>query len=240
MGAASAEKARLEFDEDKVVEIVMSTYRDVADRSGLSWKFVGRSTSDAGIRPATPDDSRAVANLHTGVIDTGFLSALGPSFLDLLYRSLIRSSNGEVFVAELDGAVVGFVAGTEETGAFYREFMRRHALAAAFRLIPALIQPRALRRIWETFRYGTTGDEEVSAELLSMAVAGSARGRGIGGDLVSTLLEGAAGKRIRSMKVVVGSANEPAIRLYRSRGFIDGRKIEVHAGEPSLELIWHS
>lgn len=240
MGAASAEKARREFDEDRVVDIVMGTYREVADRKGLSWKFVDRGTSTAAIRHATRSDSRAIANLHTEMIDTGFLSSLGSSFLGLLYRSLIRSRHGDVFVAEMDDTVVGFVAGTANTGAFYREFMRRHLLVAALVLFPRLIRPRAWRRIWETFRYGTSGDEEVSAELLSMAVAASTRGRGIGGDLVSALLAGAAGKGIRSMKVVVGSSNEPAIHLYRSHGFVDGSVMEVHAGEPSLELTWRS
>lgn len=240
MGAVSAEKARREFDEDRVVDIVMSTYREVADRKGLAWKLVDRGGSAPVIRPASRSDSRAIANLHTEMIDTGFLSSLGPSFLGLLYRSLINSSHGDVFVAEIDKTVVGFVAGTTETGAFYREFLRRHAITAVFHLVPALLQPRTWRRIWETFRYGTSGDDEVGAELLSMAVASPARGRGIGGNLVSTLLEGAAKEGIRSMKVVVGSANEPAIRLYRARGFVDGSKIEVHAGEPSLELTWHS
>jgi glycosyltransferase involved in cell wall biosynthesis len=41
MGRASKERAAQHFNEDKVVEIVMETYRDAARRKGLGWPGSG-------------------------------------------------------------------------------------------------------------------------------------------------------------------------------------------------------
>lgn len=240
MGQASTEKARSDFDERRVVEIVMDTYRSLATEKGLAWKFRGSDTSTVSIRPATTSDSLAIANLHAGMIDSGFLSSLGPSFLDLLYRALISGRYGDVLVAETDNGVVGFVAGTSDTGSFYREFITEHLLQAVVRLAPALTRPRTWRRIWETLRYGSSRDEPVKAELLSMAVAESARRRGVGRRLVSSLIEKNKERKVRAMKVVVGASNESAIRLYQSCGFGEERVFEVHTGESSRELTWRS
>lgn len=237
MGEASVEIARQRFDETRVVEIVMETYRRLAEEKGLAWKYgdIGEPT----LREAVRRDHRAIAALHAGSITSGFLSSLGRPFLGLLYRSLIESERGRVIVAVDEGRVIGFVAGTSDTGAFYREFLRRRFLAGGWRLVPALFRPAAWRQVWETFRYGGH-DTRARAELLSMAVAPSARGRGVGRALVDTLLEEAQSASVRGMTVVVGADNAAAIKLYESAGFGDPVRIEVHRGFPSLELLWQS
>ncbi|MGH3649397.1 MAG: GNAT family N-acetyltransferase, partial [Acidimicrobiia bacterium] len=89
--------------------------------------------------------------------------------------------------------------------------------------------------------YGTSRrDNGVGAELLSMAVAPAVKRRGLGTRLVGALQDEAASKGLRAMKVVVGSGNHPAIGLYERCGFGDSQAIEVHSGEPSLELVWRS
>ena len=233
MGQAAHLKARSEFDERLVVGTVLDTYRRQAQRKGLPWP---PSTRDA-IRAATIDDRRAVADLHMQGIASGFLSSLGRGFLATLYSALIADPHSAVIVAENDGTVVGFVAGTTDTGAFYRRFGRRHAISAGVRVLPR-IRPGLIRRVRETRSYGLDGHEAVSAELLSMAVAPAARGRGLANRLGAELLSWAGGRGIGAMKVVVGATNEPAIRVYRKLGFGHDQAIEVHRGEPSVELVW--
>lgn len=236
MGAAAVEKARAEFDERDVVQTVIDAYRDVARDKGLSWAM----TAGAGTvttRKADVGDIRDLAELHKRTISSGFLSSLGTAFLALLYRTLIQDEESRAFVAECGGAVVGFIAGTVDTGAFYRRFLRRHGAVAAVRLVPSLVRPRTLRRIYETLRYGSDGGR-ADAELLAMAVAPRARRKGVGRRLVTSLQEWADEMDITTMKVVVGVENADAIRLYESCGFVDGRTIEVHPGTSSWELVW--
>jgi glycosyltransferase involved in cell wall biosynthesis/ribosomal protein S18 acetylase RimI-like enzyme len=237
MGVSSGIKARSEFDERRVVDIVMKTYFEVARRKGLGWAF-SQPAGEVTIRPARADDALAVAELHRQMISTGFLSSLGTGFLHLLYRSMVEMTGGRVLVAESEGVVTGFVAGTRNTGDFYKRFVRRHGFLAALRAAPTVFKPRVLKGIWETLRYGDKGGSGVTAELLAMAVAPSLQGQGLGTRLVQELLEWAIREGIGAMRVVVGSANYPAIGLYRGMGFGAEQSIEVHKGQPSWELVW--
>jgi glycosyltransferase involved in cell wall biosynthesis/ribosomal protein S18 acetylase RimI-like enzyme len=238
MGKASVARAYELFDEEKVVQIVMATYREQTREKGLEWA-VTRSANEVEIRPGRPPDAAAIAQLHARTISTGFLSSLGPRFLRLLYRALVSGPDTVVLVAVSDEVVVGFIAGTRDTGAFYRDFLRRNALAAAWRLLPTLFRRGTIMRVWETLRYG--GEESgQAAELLSMAVAPAARGRGVGLRLVDDLLTWASDAGIEEMRVVIGAENEIARSVYERAGFTLPRQIEMHRGVPSLELTWRS
>lgn len=57
------------------------------------------------------------------------------------------------------------------------------------------------------------------AEILSVAVAASARGRGLAGRMLHLHLRRLAGLGVRAVFLEVGEDNEPAIRLYASAGF---------------------
>jgi ribosomal protein S18 acetylase RimI-like enzyme len=217
----------------------MDTYRRVAKRKGLDWALA-HETEDTGLRPAEPGDVTAIAELHRRGIHTGFLAALGRGFLEELYLVMLADPRSTVIVAELDDAVVGFIAGTAHTGALYKRFLRTRSLRAAARAGWRLMRPTVLRKGYETFRYGKSEHErtEVAAELLAMAVAPRLRGRGVGKELVTALLGWAGEESLQSMRVVVGAGNEAAITLYQRCGFGDPRPREVHAGSPSWELVW--
>lgn len=67
----------------------------------------------------------------------------------------------------------------------------------------------------------TSPDEHGHVELLSMWVAPSARGRGVGDALISEVVAWASDQRATHLvlKVVVGNA--PAMALYRRNGFVE-------------------
>lgn len=240
MSRASAQRAIQNFDENRVVEIVMGCYRSVLESRGLAWKRPS-SQFQHSLRDGVATDSKSIAKLHHEGIGTGFLSSLGPGFLEVLYRTMIDSVRASVIVVESDGAVVGFVAGTVDTGAFYRDFFRRKVLTAAFRTLPSLLRPSTWRNLWETTRYGGESlGASVSAELLSMAVAPEARRSGVGAELVESLQGWYEQKGVDSAKVVVGADNAPAISLYSRCGFEEPRELEVHRGVRSIEMIWRA
>lgn len=239
MSEASIAKARAEFDERLVVERVFQAYRDVAERKGLAWQFTDRSSEPASIEVATQHDALGIARLHERMIATGFLSALGPRFLTLLYRSLIGDEEAVVLVAREREETVGFIAGISDTSGFYKRFLKTRFLAAVWRLLPVIFRPSLWKGMFETLRYGGT-ESSANAELLSMAVAPSARRKGLGQRLVGELLSRSEAKGIDTMKVVVGADNGPAIALYRSCGFDEGHRMNVHGEDPSWELIWRS
>lgn len=190
------------------------------------------------IRVATAADTRRAAQLHADSITEGFLPRLGPRFLERLYRSVVKDDGSFLLVAEnTDGTLVGMIAGTQDTRALYRRFVRRDGVRAA--LVAA---PRVLRNagaVLETLRYGgSTATDLPAAELLALAVDHTARGHGIGRALVDALTVEFARRGTTSSRVVVGAANDSALRLYRECGYHDASIVEVHRNIPSQVLVW--
>jgi glycosyltransferase involved in cell wall biosynthesis/ribosomal protein S18 acetylase RimI-like enzyme len=236
MAVAARSRAVEHFDERKVVAIVMETYRELSRRMGLGL-FDDVEIAAVTLRRAELSDADAVAGLHIAAISEGFLPRLGRGFMRILYRALITSPEAVVTVADDGRGPVGFVAGVVDTGRFYRRFLIRYGLPALLAALPKLIRPAVAQKGWETLRYGAT-DSETSAELLAMALAPAARGRGLGSSLGSRFLDEMSARGVRRVKVVVGSTNFRAIAAYRSIGFGNGSPIQVHAGEAALELTW--
>jgi ribosomal protein S18 acetylase RimI-like enzyme len=142
--------------------------------------------------------------------------------------------------------VIGFVAGATSVRRLYGEFLLHDGLVAGVTSAPRLL--RSIPRVVETLRYGAKDDtgpspkkggapaEEPETELLSLAVAASARRRGAGAKLVQSFHAAAAQAGSRTARVVVAAANETAIRVYVESGFVEAERFELHAGTESLLL----
>jgi len=74
------------------------------------------------------------------------------------------------------------------------------------------------------------------AELLSIAVASSARGAGLSRHLLATHLAHLAGRGVRTVFLEVEEANEPARRLYARAGFdVVGRRERYYREADGVE-----
>jgi len=77
-------------------------------------------TNDAtsGVRPARPDDARAIAEIHVaawreayrGIVAEDYLAALSVPQRELIWRQAIEKGVPEVWVALADAAVAGYIA----------------------------------------------------------------------------------------------------------------------------------
>ena len=238
MGAAGRDRALERFDERRVVQTVFSTYHGVAVRKGIAAVAAAAPPiGDTVIRPAEDRDIPHLARLHMEAIETGFLPSLGSGFMERLYAALLDWEDAVVLVADGAWRPVGFVAGAADTRAFFRHFLKTRGVGAALVAARRLARPSMVRRAWETLRY-PSGDEDVPAELLAMAVAPEARRRGLARRLGGRFLADVAGRGPERVKVVVGAQNAPAIAAYETMGFVPAGTVEVHAGEPSEVLVW--
>jgi ribosomal protein S18 acetylase RimI-like enzyme len=208
----------------------------------------GEPLKEVVVRAATSKDAARAADLHVTAINEGFLASLGPRFLRRLYARIVKSPHGFLIVATEpgSGSVIGFVAGATSVRHLYGEFLLRDGLIAGVSSAPRLI--RSIPRVVETLRYGAKDDEAHSSkasggssvgsetELLSLAVATTARKRGAGGKLVRSFHAAAVKAGSRTARVVVAAANETAIRVYLESGFVEAKRFEMHAGTESLLL----
>lgn len=236
MGTAGKQRARDWFDEQAVVARVISTYRRMARAKGLS--LPGNGDGDITIRAAVAADAGVCARLHSDGIRSGFLPTLGIRFLSHLYRALIDFDDGLVLVADDGHGPVGFVAGVVDTGAFYRQFIRRHGIAAGLAALPKAMRPGVAKRVWESLRYTSAGDTGPAGELLATALVERVRGRGLGTRLGEEFLAGLHRMGAESVQVVVGAGNGRAIAAYRKMGFLPSGTMEVHHGEESAVMTW--
>ena len=190
------------------------------------------------LRVATGDDGRDVGALHAEQIPEGFLALLGPDFLARLYRRIDRSSGSFLLVAEDEGRVAGFIAGTSDLRALYRGFLLRDGPAAALGAAHRLVV--GWRRAVETLRHGggkATGTGR-GTELLAVAVDPGWQGHGLGARLVDAFLARVRAEGGRAAYVVVAASNTRAVGLYRRAGFTEVGDFELHAGTTSLLMQW--
>ena len=230
LGGAARARAVERFDERAVADRVVTAYRTLFQEKGLA----SRSVDGARVRRARIGDVAALARLHRE-IPYAFLSTLGDGFLRQLYRGLVTDREGTVLVAEDDiGRIAGFVAGVPSVGSFYLRFVVRHGFWAGAEALPALLRrPALVTKFLETARYPSTTAVLPPAELVSIAVAPAAQGRGVGRALVDSLLVALAQRGQASVKVLVREENEDANRFYRSLGFRPAGQVVLHDRRPS-------
>lgn len=185
------------------------------------------ATAGVSVRRAVPADLDRVVAVHVAAFPGFFLTALGPAFLRAYYRAVLDFDAGCLLVAELDGRVVGFVAGFADPRRFYGIFRRRPlpfaaAVAAGLLRRPWLLG-RILGRARSILHRGSGSRPEPTAaacELSSLAVDPLARRRGVGQRLVAAF---AAAARERGLDVVRLTTdardNEPVNAFYAGLGF---------------------
>jgi ribosomal protein S18 acetylase RimI-like enzyme len=195
-------------------------------------------TDECIVRDARLDDAATVADLHVVLISEGFLSFLGPRFLSRLYRRIIVSSDSFLLVAEAEGRIVGFIAGSTDVRGLYRSFLWHDGVRAATLAAGRLIS--SPRRVFETLRHGSSEGASTArgAELLAIAVALDRQGEGVGGRLVRSFLNEVIRRELDAAHVIVGADNQPAVKLYEKAGFVTADKFELHVGTLSLLMQW--
>lgn len=182
------------------------------------------------IVPLHTQHADQVAALHIAGIPTGFISSLGIKFVTALYRAIAESPYGFGYVEVIDEKVVGFVAFTTNLKGLYKTICRRSGLRFFFLLSSRLISLRTLKKIFETLFYPNKvkTPDLPQAELLSIAVSQTERGKGIAGKLILHGLAESHNAGIDRVKVLVADFNQPANRLYRKTGFEFCCQVDSH------------
>jgi glycosyltransferase involved in cell wall biosynthesis/ribosomal protein S18 acetylase RimI-like enzyme len=231
LGAAARARALERFDERRVAVRVIEAYRELLDRKGLS----PRAGVSLHLRRARAEDATSLARLHRESLPGSFLPTLGDRFLRRMYRALADDRGAVALVAEQDGDVLGFATGVVSGRGFSWRFYRRHAIPALPTLLPRLVHTDVSRRVLESARHAARPDRPTlpDPELVSIAVAAEARGRGIGRSLAGEVVSGLEDLGASEVKVVVGADNAPGNDLYARMGFRYRTRIALHDGAPS-------
>lgn len=181
------------------------------------------------IRPYEPRDRQAVREIclataygggEEGVIEPGL-------FVDLMLRAYTDFAAGDLWVAEREARVVGYLAGGFDEERFHR--------VQAWRVVPAAVA-RSLgrgllrrRHLWRLLadlpgyladsRKGDSPDEAGYPGHLHVNLLREVRGRALGERLVERFLAAASGRGLAGVRAVVYETNGPARRFFERLGF---------------------
>ncbi|MDH4201594.1 MAG: GNAT family N-acetyltransferase [Phycisphaerae bacterium] len=182
------------------------------------------------IEPLQKHNAAQIAQLHIAGIPTGFISSLGKKFVAALYEAIAESPYGFGLVYEADGRVVGFVAFSTDIKGLYKSIIKKNVISFGFLLCGKLFSFQTIKKIFETLFYPSRSEtqELPKAELLSIAVAETERGKGIAKTLIRQGLEECCSRKIEKVKVLVADFNKPANILYQKIGFKQISQIENH------------
>lgn len=201
----------------------------------------------AAIRPMQFHDAPQVARLHRAAMGNSLWARLGPAFLTQLYQGLVNNERFLGFVYEETGRppgerIRGFIAGSQDTEAMFREVWR----ATWFLLLPAaatglLSHPRALRPLLQTARYFRASAPAlglpVTAESLFCSFEPDLRGSKVSGHINKVLFEELAARGHRYVKITTEVDNEGANRQLRSWGFADRGRFRFYGKDMVVYVL---
>lgn len=170
------------------------------------------------IRPIRKEDCEQVAKLHNKTIQVGLFSALGVPFVKLIYESMVSSEMAFCIVAADGGNIVGFISGITSFNKFYREFLKRNFAIAALLLLPKIIRPNIVRKVFNVLAYPTKIVDLPDAELMSLAVDEKYRAKGLAIILIGRVKKIFAERGIPRFKAMVDSKLTSVCRLYEALG----------------------
>jgi ribosomal protein S18 acetylase RimI-like enzyme len=182
-----------------------------------------------------------VIRIHRIEISQGFLSSLGDNALALLFSHASESRFGRLLIAKdtASGQIVGFLLGTVDTGAFYKDFLCKKFLKAVFVLAPKLLSFEKVRKVFETLFYPTKRELKTlpKPELLDIAVLKEYQGAGVAQLLFKEFSKKLRYIGIEEFKITTGESLVAAQRFYEKLGAEKAGEVEVHKGQKTLIYI---
>lgn len=173
------------------------------------------------IEPLKRASAGRAANLHIQGIPTGFISSLGLGFVAALYEAITEDKNSFGFVVVEDDKVLGFVAFSTNLSKLYKHVAFKKGFKFGFILAGRIFSIQTVKKIWANIFYPKKMRRMnlPDAELLSIVIAPEGRGKGIAKQLIEKSFEECANRGIDKVKVLVGTDNEPANKLYQKCRF---------------------
>ena len=191
------------------------------------------------IIPLQREHAARVAELHCAALAGDFLPSLGQGFLTVFYEGVMDLGVGFGFVAVEDGRPIGFVLGSTDTSALFKQVVASRAVTLGLRAIPAVIRkPVLVANVLETFLYpDKEGAVPEKAELVVIGFDRAYRGRGLGRALVNALNDAFHAQGVRSYKVTVLQENLGANSFYRALGFQPAFEFELYRKKWNLYTL---
>lgn len=193
-------------------------------------------------RTAQARDLRQVVDVHVEAFPGFFLTSLGPSFLEVMYRAFLSDSGAVFLVAESqDGVIEGFAVGAAGNVPRDRSLALRRLPSFLLAVVPALVRNpgRVTRRLAaQMFSRGAQPDYPAGAAVLrSIGVRAQMKGSGAAGQLLATFEARARSKGAASIALTTDALeNERAVGFYTKQGYSTRQQFAQHGNRRMLVM----
>jgi ribosomal protein S18 acetylase RimI-like enzyme len=148
---------------------------------------------DFHVRLSALTDVEAISRLHTVVLGYTLNARLGHPHLCRLYRGLMRSPHGVVFAAYEQERLIGFVSGTSDAKLLQRDLIRMPGTRILLSLALGLARrPWLISKLITQYQINRPviyRNTEVRASLLTIGTHPAWQGKGVGRQMVQTLMD---------------------------------------------------
>jgi ribosomal protein S18 acetylase RimI-like enzyme len=173
------------------------------------------------IRQMTLLDIDEVANLYEKYMFDSSFAKLGPRFIKILFKAMISSPQAILYVNQIDSKVTGFICASFDTGKMIKEII--------FRNMPVLIKiifsdfplmPQLFKSAKDSLFYLRKSKyNNITAELLFIALDPAHRSKGIAQELVNVVLTEFRNKGVDKVKVTILENNHTVKKLLENLRF---------------------
>ncbi len=177
------------------------------------------------VRTVDIADIKTVVEVHKNAFPNFFLTKMGDSFLNLYYKSVLKSRRGILLGCYNDEKLLGFCAATDLCAGFNKSLITDNLFAFGFVGLKLLFtRPSALIHLVKNLTKESNDiyDDGQYAELLSIGVAQESQGLGVGKKMLTALeIE------LRKRGVKHNSLTTDYYENDRARGFYNSLGYEV-------------
>ena len=175
------------------------------------------------IKKAQKKDLPEIVAVHIKAFPNFFLTTLGEGFLNLYYKSVLKSPDGVLLIGQYEGETAGFCAGSLLSSGFNTRLLKNNLIGYACQGIKLLFTHP--RRIWHLIKNLTkenvdVGDKGEYAELFSIGVDPTKQGGGVGKKMLLALEDEVSKNGGTKLSLTTDyENNEKAIEFYHSLGY---------------------
>lgn len=179
-----------------------------------------------------------IVDIHLKTFKGFFLTFMGQGFLSQMYTAYTKHPQSGIFVAEENGAVIGFVAYSGNMSGLYKYMIKHQLIQFAWYSLGAFLRkPKVFMRLIRAFlKPGESQRNEKYVELASIGVHPDVKAKGIGSQLIDALKAEVDFNAFEYITLETDAVNnEAANKFYVKNGFRIVREYETHEGRKMYE-----
>tara|TARA_R110001592_G_scaffold228395_4_gene484947 strand:+ start:5081 stop:5680 length:600 start_codon:yes stop_codon:yes gene_type:complete len=163
-------------------------------------------------------------DIHKEAFEGFFLTSLGPNFLKLYYKTLLKNSDGIIIcLFDNNDNLKGFAAGTKYSKGFHKNILFENMFSYTLALLNVLLfRPKAVFRLIKNLnkKKDSINDNCMYAELLSIAVPPKHKGLGYGKLLIKEFEKELVSSNIKQIALTTDFlSNQSVLAFYNKMGY---------------------